>query len=274
MMKVSTSVFRTTAARGVCLVLLALGAACGSGKPKVPALGTQGADQFLFNRGMEELNKKHWYAANEYFKRLIESYPQSDKRQDAKIGLGDSMLGLKSASADILAINEFREFLQYYPLNPKADYALYRICQAEYRSVLIPERDQTATIEALKDIDTFLERYPTVEQSKYRPEVEKLKRAAQDRLSDKEFLVGLYYFKAGKGVIGGAVNRFTYLLQHDPDYTRRDQVYYYLGESMMRLSRANGPQALPYFDKIVTDFPKSKFFKQAQARVAELKPPK
>jgi len=274
MMKVSISVFRTTAARAACLALLALAAGCGPGKPKIPALGTQDADKFLFNRGMEELNKKHWYSANEYFKRLIESYPQSDKRQDAKIGLGDSMLGLKSASADILAINEFREFLQYYPLNPKADYALYRICQAEYRQVLIPERDQSATVEAMKDIDTFLERYPTVEQSKYRPEVEKLKRAAQDRLSDKEFLVGLYYFRAGKGVIGGALNRFTYLLQHDPDYTRRDQVYYYLAESMMRLSRANGPQALPYFDKIVQEFPKSKFYRQAQLRVAELKPPK
>jgi outer membrane protein assembly factor BamD len=273
MMKVSNSVFRTTA-RAACLVLLALAVACGPGKPKVPALGTQDADKFLFQRGMEELSKKHWYSANEYFKRLIESYPQSTMRQDAKIGLGDSMLGLKSASADILAINEFREFLQYYPLNPRADYALYRICQAEYRQVLIPERDQSATIEAMKDIDTFLERYPTVEQSKYRPEVEKLKRSAQDRLSDKEFLVGLYYFRAGKGIIGGAVNRFTYLLQHDPDYTRRDQVYYYLGESMMRLSRANGPQALPYFDRIVQEFPKSKFYKQAQARVAELTPPK
>jgi len=256
--------------RAACLALVALVAAC-HGKPKVPPLGAQDADKYLFTKGTESLNQKHWYGAQQYFKRLVDSYPQSQYRQDAKIGLGDAMLGLNSGAADILAINEFREFLQYYPLNPKADYALYRICQAEYRMVLIPERDQTATIEALKDIDTFLERYPTVEQSKYRPEVEKLKRKAQDRLSDKEFLVGLYYFRAGKGVLGGAVNRFNYLLVHDPDYTRRDQVYYYLAESMMRLSRANGPQALPLYDRIVKEFPKSKFYKQAEARIAELK---
>ena len=87
----------------------------------------------------------------------------------------------------------------------------------------------------------------------------------------KEFLIGLYYFRAGKGVLGGAVNRFNYLLEHNPDYTRRDQVYFYLAESMMRLSRANGPQALPLYSKIVNEFPKSKFYRQAAARIAELK---
>lgn len=273
-MKVPVSIFRTNALLAGCVALLALLSGCGSGKPKMPALGAQDADKFLFQRGTEALNKKHWYEASEYFKKLIESYPQSDKRQDAKIGVGDAMLGIKSAAADVLAIGEFREFLQYYPLNPKADYALYRICQAEYRMVLIPERDQTATVETMKDIDTFLDRYPTVEASQYRPAIEKLKRSAQDRLSDHEFQVGLFYFRAGKGVIGGAVNRFTYLLAHDPDYTRRDEVYYYLAESMMRLGRANGPAALPYYDLIVKEFPKSKYFRQAQLRVAELKPAK
>src|SRR5262252_1105022 len=207
-------VCRATVLRAACLALVALVAACHS-KPKIPPMAAQDADKYLFMKGNESLNQKHWYAAQEYFKRLIDTYPQSQYRQDSKIGLGDAMLGLNSGAADILAINEFREFLQYYPLNPKADYALYRICQAEMRMVLIPERDQTATVEALKDIDAFIERYPTVEQSKYRPEVEKLKRKAQDRLSDKEFLIGLYYFRAGKGgLLGGAVNRFNYLLQH------------------------------------------------------------
>lgn len=271
MMTSSGSLLRTNAARAGCLALLAFTVACGSGKAKLPALGSQDADKFLFQRGNEALAKKHWYEANEYFKRLVESYPQSDKRQDAKIGLGDSMLGLKSAGADILAINEFREFLQFYPLNAKADYALYRICQAEYRMALSPERDQTATLEAMKDMDAFLQRYPTAESSQYRTAIEHLRRTAQDRLSDHEFIVGMYYYRAGKGVIGGAVNRFLYLLLHDPDYTKRDQVYYYLGESMMRLGKANGPQALPYFAKIVEEFPKSKYFKLAQARVAELK---
>jgi outer membrane assembly lipoprotein YfiO len=167
-MKVPVSIFRTNALLAGCVALLALLSGCGSGKPKMPALGAQDADKFLFQRGTEALNKKHWYEASEYFKKLIESYPQSDKRQDAKIGVGDAMLGIKSAAADVLAIGEFREFLQYYPLNPKADYALYRICQAEYRMVLIPERDQTATVETMKDIDTFLDRYPTVEASQYR----------------------------------------------------------------------------------------------------------
>jgi len=248
-----------------------LAAACGSSKPKLPAAGSMDADKFLFQRGNDGLAKKHWYEAQEYFKRLVENYPQSEYRQDAKLGLGDAYLGLKSAAADILAIAEFREFLQYYPLNARADYALYQICQAEYRMVLSPERDQTATIEAMKDMDVFLQRYATPESSKYRPDIEKLRRQAQDRLSDHEFLVGLYYFRTSARLAGGALNRFNYLLQHDPDYTRRDEVYYYIGETLLKASKTNGPQAIAYYDRIVKEFPKSKYFKQAQERLVELK---
>jgi outer membrane protein assembly factor BamD len=242
--------------------------ACGSGQVKMPALGSAQADEYLFTRGTEALAKKHWYEAHEYFRKLVESYPQSSRRQEAKLGLGDSLLGLKNTPSDILAINEFREFLQYFPLNPKADYALYQICKAEYRMVYGPERDQTATVEALKDINLFLERY---QESQYRAAVVALRRQAMDRLSDHEFDVGMFYFK--QRTWGGAMRRFTYLLQQDPEYTRRDAAYYYWAESVLKGS-PNDPQSVtlakPTLQKIIDEFPKSKYAELAKKRLAEL----
>ena len=86
-----------------------------SAAPKQPPVGTLEPDKFLFERGTEELNKKHWLTAREYFRQLIDSYPQSPYRADAKLGLGDTYLGEGSAESNVLAVNEFREFLSFYP---------------------------------------------------------------------------------------------------------------------------------------------------------------
>ncbi len=76
----------------VWLVILCMLPACASG-PKKPPVGTLEPDKFLWERGTEELNKKHWLTSREYFRQLMDSYPQSQYRADAKLGLADSYLG-------------------------------------------------------------------------------------------------------------------------------------------------------------------------------------
>src|SRR5678816_2687515 len=82
---------RAAALVALALTLSALGA-CGS-KQAVPTLGQADADVFLFQRGSEELAKKHWLTSREYFRRLVDSYPQSRLRADAKLGIGDTYIG-------------------------------------------------------------------------------------------------------------------------------------------------------------------------------------
>ena len=101
------------------ILLVCIAPACGSG-PKRPPVGTLEPDKFLWERGTEELNKKHWLTSREYYRQLMDSYPQSQYRADAKLGLADSYLGEHSAESTVLAINEFREFLSYYPTHRRA----------------------------------------------------------------------------------------------------------------------------------------------------------
>lgn len=244
-----------------------LGVACHSGDTvdtALPPPGTINPDQFLFNRGTAAMAKKHYVEAREYFKKIVDSYPQSSVRQQAKLGLGDSYLAENRIDSDILAINEYKEFIEFFPLNPKADYAQYSICVAQSRQILAAERDQTATTEAVADDELFLQRYPS---SPYRPDVEKLRRTAKDRLSQHELQVGIFNFRLH--AYGGATDRFNYLLAHDPDYSSRDEVYYYLAESLMKTKLE--PAALPYYEKVVNEFPKSKYYEAAKKRLAELK---
>ena len=46
-------------------------------------------------------------------------------------------------------------------------------------------------------------------------------------------------------------------------------VYFFLGESLMKMG--NSPEALPYFERLVTEFEQSEYLQEARARIEQLK---
>src|SRR3954467_2549569 len=248
----------------VSIFLLLLAAACASG-PKKPPVGTLEPDKFLWERGTEELNKKHWINAREYFRQLMDSYPQSQYRADAKLGLADSYLGENSSESKVLAINEYREFLSFYPTHPRADYAQYKLGMAHYYQMFGPERDQTETREAVAELRTMVQKYPN---SPLKPDAEKHLREARDRLSDAEYRVAYFYVKTQK-FPPAAIDRFTALLKDDPEYSRRDAVYFYLAQSLIKMNRP--AEAIPLLDRLEKEFEQSEYLDDAKALAATLK---
>ena len=117
--------------------------------------------------------------------------------------------------------------------------------------MLSPQRDQTSTREALVELERFRRGYPN---SKYMPEVEKLYRETRDRLSESEFRVGLFHYRTR--MYAGAISRLTTLLTDDPGYTRKDEVYYILGETYCKVTLLD--QAVPFYEKLLAEYPDSK----------------
>jgi outer membrane protein assembly factor BamD len=250
-----------------CLLAAAalVGAAACTGRPRnmVPP-GTSEPDKFLFDKGTEALNNKKWLTSREFFKQVTETYTASPYRPDSKLGIGDTYLGEGTAEALVLAINEFREFLSFYPTNKRADYAQYKLALAHVRQMRAPQRDQTETREAIREFETFVARYPS---SSLMPEVKTKLREAKDRLDESDYLVGYFYYR--QRWYPGAIDRFKTLLKQDPEYSGRDAVYFYLAESLVKVKQE--AEALPLLEKLLQEFEKSQYLEETHKRIAELK---
>ena len=261
--------FSRAGKRIVCAAILAsalaFGSCASSGRAPVPP-GTAQPDQFLFDKGNEAMQKKKWLTAREYYKQVTETYTQSPLRPDAKLGVGDTYLGEGSTEALVLAIAEFQEFLSFYPTNRRADYAQYKLGMAHFRQMRSPQRDQTETRDALREFQTFVTRYPS---STLMAEVQAKLRETRDRLSESELEVGRFYFRIRW--YPGALDRLNILLKDDPEFTARDQVYFYIGESLLKVSRP--AEALPYFERLVKEFETSEYLEAARKRIEEIKNP-
>lgn len=242
--------------------LLATAAACASGQATLPP-GTAEADKFLFERGQIAAKDEKWIDAREYFRNIVDNYPQSPFRPDAKLALGDSFLSQGGTENMLLAANEFREFQTFYPTHARADYAQLQLARSYTRQMLAPERDQSATRDAIKEIEVFFQRYPN---SQLTAEARTIEREARDRLSQAGYRVGYFYFRARWYV--GAIDRFREVLQNDPGFSRRDAVYFHLAEALYRTDKK--AEALPYYERLTKEFEQSEFLPEAQKRIAEL----
>ena len=248
---------------GLCALTGTLATTIACGPKDVIPQNVANPDRFLFDRGDAALKEKDWLEAREYFRQVFDNYPQSPLRPDAKLGIADTYLGEKSAESLVLADSEYREFLTYYPRNPRADYAQFKLAMTYFQQMRGPERDQTSTREALTEFQAFFDRFPD---SPLVPEARKNWRIARDRLSEHDLHVATLYSKMR--VYLGARSRLQAILKEDPNFTHRDAVYYELAE--IYLKSDNKAQALPFYQRIVDEFVMSEYLERAQKRLKEL----
>ncbi len=228
---------------------------------KIPAVGEADADKFLFDRGTEFLAKKNWINAREYFRRIVDNYPRSAYREEAKLGIGDSFLGEGRIESLILGANEFKEFLTYFPRSPRTDYAQYRLglraVQADARTGARSDRHAGRDSGVAEVSRRPIRTANTVRRSSNctgRRAIGCPNRSSRSDCSTT----------ASAG-IQGAFLRFSELLKTDPEYTKRDEVYFYLAETLTRMNLL--AEALPMYDKLLKEFDnKSKYRAKAEKR--------
>ena len=242
--------------------------ACGGGAVVIPALTEADADQILFERGTQALTEEAWSTAREYFVQIRDNYPQSPLRAQARLGIVDSYEGEGTDVAYLSALTELREFLRLYPpTHELAPEAQLKLGMVYFNQMRRPERDQTETRSAITELETFVEQYAEFAGPQLLAEARARLRDARDRLSDSNFLVGRFYYRLR--YYPGAIDRFREILDEDPGYTRRDAVYFHLADSLATTDR--GPEALPLFERLVSEFPTTEYLEDASLRIAELK---
>ncbi len=243
------------------LVLLALTAAllpsCAGHQVDLQALSSA-SDQVVWEAGEKAVAKKDWESARQYFRRLIDAFPQSEHQPAARIALADSYFEEGGIGNYVLAVSSYREFLTLYPQHPKSDYAQYRCAESYQKQMNSPDRDQTATDQALEEFQRLLDVYP--DSSYVEPARERIKECRQT-LARSHFQVGFFYQKTRKSW-RSAIGRYQTIVSEYPDFERFDEVLFRLSQCLSYSGRY--AEARPPIGRLLAEFPQSPFVEEAK----------
>jgi outer membrane protein assembly factor BamD len=224
---------------------------------------TQPKEQ-LFEKGKTLIDKKKYEEGRKYLNYVFETYPNETMGREALLMVADSYFKQKNAAAYTEARFRYRDYLNRYPGAPKRDYARYQFALCYDREHEKPDRDQTATREAIDQYNALIREFPD---SGYAGAARERIRQLTDLLAEHDFSVGYFYFR--KGSTAAALNRFTTLEQRFPDYGGKDKLFFHEGMALERLGRTD--EARRYFGRVVEEYPKSEWAKKARSKISAFK---
>ena len=190
----------------VAVLLLGAGACSSVGdavggmfEPSEPEVEELTADQ-IFQRANAELEDGNPATAAATYDEIERLYPFS---QLAKRAIIMSAYSSYEAGDMTSARASARRYLDLYPSDEDAAYAQYLIALTHYDKIVDVGRDQSTTREALDELRTTMQRYPS---SDYARDAQLKIDLTEDHLAGKEMQVGRYYLK--RGHYPAALNRF------------------------------------------------------------------
>lgn len=252
----------------IVILVVAFVAACNRGprqfRPVVDPELLKLSKEQVFAKAEDQFQREKWQKARTYYTHLYESYPNDPLGRRSLLRIADTYFEQGNAVNLVEAQYKYRDFINRYPTSEYADYAMLRIGMCSFRQMEKPDRDQAKTREAVEKFDDMLRAYP---KSPLRAEAEARRQDALDRLAKHELLVARFYMK--RGSYTAAVQRLNFLIDTYPNFNERAGAFYDLGSSLSRLGRSG--EARLYFERVITEFPKSDYAEPARRRLGDLK---
>ncbi|MBP1698685.1 MAG: rane protein [Deltaproteobacteria bacterium] len=216
----------------------------------------EGDPETLYKEGLVRFNKRDYPDARKKFEELKSSFPDSPPYTLwAELKVGDCHFLEKEY---VEAIASYEEFKKVHPGHEEIPYVQFQIGMSYYDQMRTLDRDQTFTKKALSSFEYLVANYPPglfTEKAKEKISV------CKKRLADNEFYIGNFYYKQGR--FEAAALRFEELLRKFPKDPDEDKTLYFLGKSCLELEQWEKADAA--FMKIVTEYPKSVYYKEARA---------
>ena len=249
-------------------IALAVIAAVGCAKPPPTFEDVPPAEE-LYTEGQKVLKKKHWWwfiptfnnnQAIETFQSIIDNYPYSEYAVLAELAIADSYFDEEKYEE---ALSYYRDFTDLHPQNDKVPYAIYQAALCHERRVEAPNRDQTATRQALDFLDQLLASYPY---SEYGDEGEQLWRELRLQLALQVENIGDFYMDRGEWE--SAAERFRSLLNEFPGLGLDATALYKLGVCYAEMNRTEEAESI--FQAVVQNYQDSDVAQDAADRIAKL----
>ncbi|MBN8631133.1 MAG: outer membrane protein assembly factor BamD [Rhodobacterales bacterium] len=186
-------------------VLVAMVAGCAGGKANERPLDSYTAEE-IYKKGELELEtSKRPKDSLVYFQEVERLYPYTEYAKRALIMQAYAHHRAKEYPE---ARDAAQRYLDFYPGDDDAPYALYLMALSYYDQIDDVGRDQGITFQALQSMRDVIETYPD---SEYARSAMLKFDLAFDQLAAKEMEVGRYYLK--RGHYTAAINRFRVVVQ-------------------------------------------------------------
>jgi outer membrane protein assembly factor BamD len=266
------------------LFLLGLGCARAYGqkphvtkvKPKKTTDTTQTAepDKVLYDRAMNDLKRTRYPEARLDLQTLINTYPDSEYLAKAKLGIADSFYKEGGTSNLTQAVDEYKNFIVFFPFLDEAAYAQMQVAMCHYRLMEKADRDSSQAQAAEEEFRTFLLKYP---QSPLYTRAEQNLRNVQEVLADGEYRIAHFYYV--KQDYRASAARLVELTGRYPLYSESDSALWMLGNIYSRAKQASkneddknhwGDLAGECYARIVKDYPLSKLAPDAKAHLTAM----
>jgi outer membrane protein assembly factor BamD len=190
-----------------------------------------------YEKGLAELKDENYPEAQKYFQFVKQKYPFSKFAVLAELGIADTQFARGNYTE---AIDSYKSFARLHPTHEKVEdgWVAFRICESYYKDMpedvwLLPpsyEKDQSAIVDAQREIDDFRKKYPS---SPYMKKADEIRKEVLKRLVDHEVYVARFYLKsdhpkAAAGRLEGAIKRY-------PGSGREPELLYSLGETYLHM---------------------------------------
>jgi outer membrane protein assembly factor BamD len=250
------------------LVALMLFAACHHGprvhRPVVDPELLKLSKEEIFQRAEDQYGRHRWQKARTYYSHLYETYPNDPLGRRSLLRVADTYYEQGDPVNLVEAQYKYRDFVNRYPSSDQCDYAMLRIAMCSFRQMERPDRDQQKTDETVQKLQEMIHAYPN---SELRPEAEARLQDARNHLAKHEQIVARFYMKRGSW--NAAVQRLNFLIDTYPNFDERAAAFYDLATSLAHLGRTG--EARLYYERVVSEFPKSEYAEMARRRLAAMK---
>jgi len=230
------------------------------------AENTAEPDKILYDKAMDDIKHGRHEVGRLNLQTLINTYPDSEYLAKAKLAIADSFYKEGGTANLTQSVQAYKDFGIFFPMLPEAAYAQLQVAMTHYKQMEKPDRDRTQARAAEDEFQIFLTKYPN---DPLAPKAEQRLREVQELLAEGDFRIGYYYYvkedkKAAESRLRGLVNRY-------PLYSKSDQALWMLGNIWQGTEKKE--IAVPYYARIVRNYPLSPLVPNAKSRLKALGAP-
>ncbi len=222
-------------------------------------------NEVKYDKAMQYYENKDYYRAIQLFDQLQAIYRGTDRAE--RIAFYYAYAYYEQHDY-ILASYYFKQFARSYPNSKNAEEAAFMSAYCSYVDSPGTSLDQTVTMDAIKDLQLFINQYPSSERV---ARANELIDELRSKLETKAFDIAMLYYKMMD--YKAAIINFENLIKDFPDTRYRETAMYYIAKSYFSYAQKSidskkeerFQHTYDAVDNFVTYFPESSYIKELRS---------